>query len=157
MWMNRSYSAPGSKGSSSWCKELYFWHPALVCVCCRKQLFPCLAIPCGVPVMQQCSALLISTLWQHFKWLKERGEEHGPLIYVCINTPQCSMKTVCCLENTCCWSVGITLITNAVEWTQCTCKSTPAHQDQHPCSYVLVMVVISWDTSLHIYAYFAIL
>lgn len=85
-WMG-SFSALRSKGSSSWCQELYFWHPTLLCVCHRKQLFPCLAIPWRVQVMQQCSVLLIFAYWQHFKWLKERGEGNSPLIYFLINPP----------------------------------------------------------------------
>lgn len=31
--------------------------------------------------------------------------------------PKCSIKIVWCLENVCCWSVGISLITSAVGWT----------------------------------------
>lgn len=42
--------------------------------------------------------------------------------------PSCSIKPVCCLENVCCWSVGITLITDAVEW-------NTMHLQKHSCTW----------------------
>lgn len=117
MWMNASFLALGSKGSSSWCKELYFWHPTLLRVCLRKQLFLRLTIPQRVQVMWQCSPLRIFTNWQHSKWLKKKRRGKWSSYLFSHKFPKCSIKTVWSLEDMCCWSVGISLITSAVGWT----------------------------------------
>lgn len=73
-WMNGSLSTHGSKNSSSWCENLYFWHSGELCVCHSKQLFPCLAaVSSGHALFAlPCLFLLIDRTWSNGK--KEERE-----------------------------------------------------------------------------------
>lgn len=118
MWLNGSFSVLGKKAASADVRSCIFG--TQLCSVCVAGSSYSPASP-SLSKFRSCSSALpclFLLYWQHFKGLKERGEGNGPLIYFLINPPKCSIKVVWHLENVCCWSVGMYLITSAAGGTR---------------------------------------